>query len=31
MESASVWRSIEFFLFVILGATAVGLLCVAVA
>ena len=31
MEGYSVWRSIEFFLVVILGATAIGLLCVAVA
>jgi len=31
MEGSSVWRSIEFFLVIILGATAIGLMCVAVA
>ena len=31
MEDASVWRSIQFFVVAILGAAAVGLLCVAVA
>jgi hypothetical protein len=30
-RASSVWRSVEFFLMVILGATAIGLLCVAVA
>jgi hypothetical protein len=31
MKEASVWRSIEFFVLAILGATAISLLCVAVA
>jgi hypothetical protein len=31
MEYSSVWRSVEFFVMVILGATAIALLCVAVA
>jgi hypothetical protein len=31
MKDSSVWRSIEFFVLMIVGAVGIGLLCVAVA